>query len=125
VNPLLGVFPFKGWWLDLHIRWKVVGPVYALGLLLGVVFFLSMTGSARRRVEEESLERAKTVISQIREVRAYYTRNVVEKADLTDETVAEAAQSNVDGAEATRSAASGMAEMAAELQSLVHQFKYE
>jgi len=87
VNWLVRLFPYKGWWLNLPIAWKMVAPIWTLGAVLGVLFIVFMTGGARDQVLISAEERARTISLEMREVRAYYTRNVVGKVEGSGITV--------------------------------------
>ncbi len=67
-------------WKSLRLKWKLILPIVLLGVSLALGLYDWNREVAYRNVEETAIARSRAVIGQIREVRGYYTKNVVQKA---------------------------------------------
>lgn len=70
--------PFKQKWLDLPLKWKAVIPIITMGLFIALVTFVLTVQSKRAQMTAAALEKARAISGQMKEVRAYYTQNVVD-----------------------------------------------
>ena len=70
----------KNRWANLNFRTKITIPILIIGFVLSVVIYQINIRNSINRVVETSLSQAEIVSTQIRELRGYYTKNVVREA---------------------------------------------
>src|SRR4029078_4931434 len=66
--------------MRLGIRWKLVGPIFGLGVTVCVLAYYMVVSTAMRDVEALSRRDAQTLSQYVVGLRAYYTANVVRDA---------------------------------------------
>ena len=68
-------------WSDLSCRWKITIPILVLGVVLTVTIYRLKTRHATNEVIESAVAQARIISMQIRELRGYYTNNVISVAE--------------------------------------------
>ena len=69
----------KSWW-DLSYRWKITIPILVFGVILSWMVYVLGVHNAKKSVINTAVTQARTISMQIRELRKYYTENVVKSA---------------------------------------------
>ncbi len=64
----------------MKLKWKVMMPIIVVGLITSVAINRYMVYQSTEQISQSSIDSAKAVSGQVRQMRGYYTKNIVKKA---------------------------------------------